>query len=88
MDMTLPPETPWFSIGMLLFIAVVWVGPIGLFVLRKRLANATGARLAAKVALGALTALTAPAAAIMVLIVVAGFSEAVAEVWSLLRNAW
>lgn len=86
--MTLTSETPWFSIGMLLFIAVVWVGPIGLFVLRRHLANASGARLAAKVALGALTALTAPAAAIMVLIVLVGFGEAVDEVWSLLRNVW
>jgi len=61
---------------------------IGLFVLRRHLANASGARLAVKVALGALTALTAPAAAIMVLMVVAGFGEAVTELWSLLRNVW
>jgi hypothetical protein len=88
MDMTLISPPPLLSAGVYLFVAIVWIGPIGLFVLRRHLANATGLRLAAKTVLAGLTVLTAPAAALMVLIITAGAAEAVGLVWSLLRNTW
>jgi hypothetical protein len=87
MDMSISPP-PVLSLGVYLFIAIVWVGPIGLFVLRKHLSNVRGLRLAAKTVLVSLTALTAPAAAVMALMVLADSAEAVDLVWSLLRNAW
>jgi len=87
MDMSIVSPPPLLSLAVAILIYAVWVGPIGLFVLRKQLRNATGARLAVKTILAALTALTAPAAVMMVLMVVAGTGEAVTLLWSLLKNS-
>ena len=88
MDMSLAAPPPLVSVAICLFVALVWVGPIGLFVLRKHLANASGPRLLVKTILFGLTALTAPAAALMVLVVLFGFGEAGDLIWSLLKSAW
>lgn len=88
MEMTIVSPPQLLSVGVAMCVYVVWVGPIGLFVLRKHLRNATGARLFVKTILTALTALTAPAAAIAALIVIVGTSDAVSLLWSLLKNSW
>lgn len=88
MDMSFVSPPPLLSIAIAVFISTVWVGPIGLFILRKQLVNATGTRLVAKTVLGALTVLTAPAVAITVLIVIFGMGEAFALLWSLLKKSW
>jgi len=88
MDMSLVSPPPLLSLAVAIFLYLVWVGPIGLFVLRKQLRNATGARLVVKTILGALTALTAPAAAMTALMIVAGAHEATTLLWSLLRDSW
>lgn len=88
MDMSLPPSPPLLSIGLVVVIAVVWAGPMGLLVLRSHLANATGGLRTVKYLLTALTALTAPLAAGMVLLIVAGVAEGLDIVWSLLQNTW
>lgn len=88
MEITLSHPPPLVSVAIVLFIFGVWAGPIGLFVLRKHLAHATGALLVLKAILIALTALTAPAAALMLLMIVRGTGEAMNVVWSLLRGSW
>lgn len=88
MDMSPVSPPPLLSFGVVAVIFVTWAGPIGLFVLRKHLTKAKGARLVVKAILTVLTAITAPAAAIMVLIVVASAVEAFTLVWSLLKYAW
>jgi hypothetical protein len=69
-------------------LALVWVGPIGLFVLRKQLIDARGGRLAVKRVMVGLSALTAPFAAVLILIVISGVYEDVDLLWSLLKAAW
>jgi len=88
MDMTVDSPPPLLSVAIAVFIYAVWVGPIGIFVLRKQLRDATGARLLVKTILAVLTALTAPAAAMMVLMVIADAGEATTLLWSLLKNSW
>lgn len=89
MDMSLPLPPPSFlSIGMAISVYLVWTGPVGLFVLRKHLRNARGLRWIVKAILTTMTALTAPAAASMLLVVVAGTGDAAGVLWSLLRNSW
>jgi hypothetical protein len=72
----------------LFFVAFVWAGPIGLFVLRKHLANASGARSLVKAGLTVWSVATAPLAGIMAVMVVAGAADGVYVVWTLLRNTW
>jgi hypothetical protein len=88
MDMSPPPSPPLLSVGLVLFVTVAWSGPIGLVVLRRQLADASGARLAVKTLLVSLTVLTAPATALMLLIIIVGFGEAAAFVGEVLKNAW
>jgi hypothetical protein len=88
MDMSLTSDASPAQLVAGIFVAIVWVGPIGLFVLRRHLARARGARLAAKVLLAGLTVVTAPVAAGTALMVVSGFVETVDLFGELLRNAW
>jgi|GEM_PF-6153981 len=88
MEMSLTSDASPALLVVGIFVAIVWVGPIGLFVLRRHLARARGARLAAKVLLAGLTVVTAPVAAGTALMVVSGFVETVDLFAELLRNAW
>jgi hypothetical protein len=88
MDMSLQSPPPLISFSLYLFLAIVSAGPIGLYVFRARLANASGARLAAKTVLIGLTVLTAPAAGLVILVVLSGAGETADLFWSLLRDAW
>jgi hypothetical protein len=88
MDMSLTSDASPALLAVGIFAAIVWVGPIGLFVLRRHLARARGARLAAKVLLTGLTVVTAPLAAGTALLVVSGFVETVDLFAELPRNAW
>jgi len=88
MDMTVTSHASPDLLVVGIFVAIVWVAPIGLFVLRRHLAGARGARLAAKILLAGLTVVTAPLAAGMALMVVSGVVETVDLFGELLRNAW
>ncbi len=88
MDMSLTDVPPVVSAVEWLFVALVWVGPIGLFVLRRRLVDARGGRRAVKRVLVGLSALAAPFAAVSILVVISGIYEDVDLLWSLLKAAW
>ena len=88
MDMSVTSDASPTLLAVAIFAAIVWVAPIGLFVLRRHLARARGARLAAKVLLAGLTVVTAPLAAGTALMIVSGFFETVDLFGELLRNAW
>jgi hypothetical protein len=88
MDMSLTSDASPDLLVVGMFVAIVWVGPTGLFVLRRHLERARGARLAAKVLLAGLTVVTAPIAAGTALMVVSGFVETVNLFGELLRNTW
>jgi hypothetical protein len=87
MEMSIADTSPTL-LGVGVFVAIVWIGPIGLFVLRRHLARARGARLAAKALLWGLAVVTAPIAAGTALMVVSGFVETVDLFGELLRNVW
>jgi hypothetical protein len=88
MDMSFADVSPVVSFAEGLCAALVFAGPIGLFVLRRRLADGRGGRLAAKAVLVGLTVVTAPLAALLILVVVAGAYETGDQLWSLARAAW
>jgi hypothetical protein len=88
MDMSVNDVSPVVSVAEWLFVALVWVGPIGLFVLRRLLVDAGGGRFALKCVLVGLSALTAPLAALLILVVISGVHEDVDLLWSLLKAAW
>jgi hypothetical protein len=88
MDLNLTDISPIASIAEWLFVALVWSGPIGLAVFRRRFARAPGEMRGVKAALVGLTALTAPFAALMILMVLVGTYEAGVLVLSLVKAAW
>jgi hypothetical protein len=88
MDMSLADVSPLFTVADWLFVTLVWVGPIGLFVLRKQLGDARGGRLAIKSVLVGLSALTAPLAALLVFVTLSGLFEDADQLLSLLKAAW
>jgi hypothetical protein len=88
MDMSVAAVSPAISLADWLVVALVFAGPIGLFILRRRLADAHGGRRVLKAILVGLTAVTAPLAALLVIVVVAGAFEAGDQLWSLARAAW
>jgi len=88
MDMSLTSDASPDLLVVGVFAAIVWAGPIGLFVLRRHFARARGARRVAKVLLAGLTVVTGPVAAGTALMVVAGLVETVDLFGELLRNAW
>ena len=88
MEMSLAHVSPVVSFAEWLFVALAWVGPIGLFVLKKQLGDARGGRLALKGVLAGLSTLMAPLAAVSILIVISGIYEDADLLWSLLKAAW
>jgi hypothetical protein len=88
-DMSLTADvSPVVSAAEWLFVTLVWAGPIGLFVLRRQLHDARGGRLAIKSVLVGLSALTAPLAAVLILMTISGVYEDADLLWSLLKAAW
>lgn len=88
MDMSLTDVPPVISFVEWLLVALVFSGPIALFVFRRRLADARGRALVVKAVLVGLTAVTAPLAALCVFVVVSGAFEIGDQLWSLARAAW
>ena len=87
MDMTLY-SPPIVDTATVLFISAVWIAPMGLFVLRKHLQNASGPLASIKGLLTILTAVTAPFSAMLLLVVLVGAAEDLRLLWSLLRDSW
>jgi hypothetical protein len=88
MDMSLTDVPPAVSVAEWLFVALVWVGPIGLFVFRRQFVDPRGGRLAFKRVMVGLSALSAPFAAVLILVVISGVYEDMDLLWSLLKAAW
>lgn len=88
MDMSFQSPPPLITLGLYLFVAFASAGPIGLYVLRHRLADASTVHLATKSVLMGLTVLTAPAVVLIVPVVLSGAGETADLFWSLLKSAW
>ena|ERR1700686_5697672 len=80
--------SPSVSVTEWLCVALACVGPIGLLVLRRQLGDARGGMLVLKRALIGFSALTAPLAAGLILVVMAGIYEDADQLLSLLMAAW
>lgn len=88
MNMNVADLSPAISITEWLFVVLACAAPIGLVVLRRRLGDARGGMLIIKRALIGLSVLTAPLAAVLILVVVAGIYEDADQLLSLLQAAW
>jgi len=86
--MTFASPSPLEQVLGWLLLASVFVGPTGLFVLRRHLVNATGGRLIAKGTLWVLTGISAPFLFLFGLMVLAGGVQAFDSLWELLKAAW
>ena len=84
--MALPSDAEWIAAYAIL--AAAWIGPIGLFVLRRRLAVATGGLAAAKVGLYFMSVLSAPVVLLTIGILIASALEALRLMWELLKWVW
>ena len=83
--------TPVSDVDLLLgyvVLAGAWIGPIGLFVLRRRLAGATGGGALVKAGLYVISVLSAPLVLLTTGIVVAAGVEGAGLMWDLWKMVW